>query len=235
MAAVCDGMGGHEGGEIASLLALTAIQDHMTKILPTPQGVREGLAEAMRQANEAIYQRNVEQNRNRYRKMGTTAVAACIVGAELHVASVGDSRIYLISRRQCQQLTVDDDVMNLELSSGRTTLSSLLGNRSGGALTQALGIIATTSLLPAVQSFVLAEDCLILLCSDGLCDGFLIERKWQTALLPLLDQDIEDRAYTLIDLALQELGHDNITFVLLKYLTEQSQSVPTVPDFFSPP
>jgi protein phosphatase len=226
---VCDGMGGHEGGEVASHLAVQSLEEDSSALTLQPLSalqIRQGLADALYRANRQIFELNQEQGRDRYRKMGTTAVAYCLTGPLLHLAHVGDSRIYLIDQHHGQQVTVDDDIANLEISLARTTSSAIRSVASGGALTQALGVIANTALQPTVQTFVLPEDCLVLLCSDGLCDGALIERHWQDALLPLLHQDLQDlndKAQGLIELALRELGHDNITFILLQYSAEQSQ------------
>jgi protein phosphatase len=224
---VCDGMGGHEGGEIASHLAVQSLEEDSKALTLQPLSalqIRQGLADALYRANQQIFELNQQQGRDRYRKMGTTAVAYYLTGPLLHLAHVGDSRIYLIDRHHCQQVTVDDDIANLEISLARTTSSAILSVASGGALTQALGVIANTSLQPTVQTFVLPEDCLVLLCSDGLCDRALVEQHWQDALLPLLHQDLSDKAQGLIELALRELGHDNITFILLQYSAGQSEA-----------
>jgi protein phosphatase len=223
---VCDGMGGHEGGEVASRLAVQSLEEDSKALTLKPLSalqIRQGLADALYRANQQIFELNEQQGRDRYRKMGTTAVAYCLTGPLLHLAHVGDSRIYLIDQHHCQQVTVDDDIANLEISLARTTSSVIRSVASGGALTQALGVIANTSLQPTVQTFVLPEDCLVLLCSDGLCDGALIEQHWQDALLPLLHQDLSDKTQGLIELALRELGHDNITFILLQYSAGQHE------------
>jgi protein phosphatase len=224
---VCDGMGGHEGGEVASNLAVQSLEGDASPLTLQPLSalqIRQGLADALYRANQQIFELNQQQGRDRYRKMGTTAVAYCLTGPLLHLAHVGDSRIYLIDQHHCQQVTVDDDIANLEISLARTTSSAIRSVASGGALTQALGVIANTSLQPTVQTFVLPEDCLVLLCSDGLCDGSLIEQHWQDALLPLLHQDLSDKTQGLIELALRELGHDNITFILLQYSAGQPEA-----------
>lgn len=226
---ICDGMGGHEGGEVASRLAVQSLEEDCKTLTLQPLSalqIRQGIADALYRANQQIFELNEAQGRDRYRKMGTTAVAYCLTGPLLHLAHVGDSRIYLIDQHHCQQVTVDDDIANLEISLARTTSSAIRSVASGGALTQALGVIANTALQPTVQTFVLPEDCLVLLCSDGFFDGALIERHWQDALLPLLHQDLQDlndKTQGLIELALRELGHDNITFILLQYSAEQSQ------------
>ncbi|WP_218082676.1 PP2C family protein-serine/threonine phosphatase [Anthocerotibacter panamensis] len=222
-ALVCDGMGGHDGGEIGSQLALQSLEQRLSQLFyvegtPSARQMRWSLTDSVYQANQAIYDLNRQQGRQHYRRMGTTLVACCLIGPLLHVAHVGDSRVYLIDRQHCQQLTVDDDVANLEVSMARTTSNTVAGMPNSGALTQALGIMAPNALHPTVQTFVLPEDCLVLLCTDGFCDGALVERFWEQALLPLLTQDPRAHDQALIDLALRELGGDNITFILIKYV-----------------
>ncbi len=225
---VCDGMGGHEGGEVASHLAVQSLEEDCKALTLQPLSalqVRQGMADALYRANQQIFELNQQQGRDRYRKMGTTAVAYCLTGPLLHLAHVGDSRIYLMDQHHCQQVTVDDDIANLEISLARTTSSAIRSVASGGALTQALGVVAHTSLQPTVQTFVLPEDCLVLLCSDGFCDGALVEQHWQDALWPLWDQDLNsDKTQGLIELALRELGQDNITFILLQYSVAYPQA-----------
>jgi protein phosphatase len=224
-AVVCDGMGGHEGGEVASALAIESLESILgtlvIRTLPALQ-VRQGLARALFDANQRLYDQNRQQGRRSQRQMGTTIVACCLGGPLLHIAHVGDSRIYLITAEGCQQLTVDDDIANLEVSLARATSSTLPTN--GGNLTQALGVVSADSLQPTVQTFVLPEDCLILLCSDGLCDYDLIEHNWQEKILPLLYEEMAAGAEALLQWAVAETGHDNTTFVILKHRVEAPAS-----------
>lgn len=226
-AVVCDGMGGHEDGEVASALAIESLESVLgtlvIRTLPALQ-VRQGLARALFDANQRVYDQNRQQGRRSQRQMGTTIVACCLGGPLLHIAHVGDSRIYLITPEGCQQLTVDDDIANLEMGLARATSSTLPTN--GGNLTQALGVVSADSLQPTVQTFVLPEDCLILLCSDGLCDYDLIEHNWQEKILPLLYGEMAAGAEALLQWAVAETGHDNTTFVILKHRVEAPASDP---------
>ncbi|AGY59640.1 PP2C family protein-serine/threonine phosphatase [Gloeobacter kilaueensis] len=222
-AVVCDGMGGHEGGRVASSLALSALKQDLLCLSYQCQNleateVRQELKQIAFRAHQRIWAINQRQGRREHRQMGTTAVACLMSGPLLHLLNIGDSRIYLIDRHHCQQISVDDDLLNREVSSARVTRQTLQQTKGCGQLTQALGVIPPIHLQPMVQTFLLPEDCLILLCSDGLSDYDFIERHWQTLLLPLLEkQNLQTAAENLIKLALQKMGHDNITFVLLHY------------------
>ncbi|MBC8124050.1 MAG: protein phosphatase 2C domain-containing protein [Gemmatimonadaceae bacterium] len=219
---VCDGMGGHEGGELASQLALESLQADLISLDQCLDAarIRGRLTEALYRAHSRLWEINLQQGRTHYRRIGTTAVVCYLSGPLLHIAHVGDSRIYLIDREHCQQLTVDDDVANYEVSLAHTTTNAMQQTATGGHLMQALGVVPTEELQPRVQTFVLPEECLVLLCSDGLCDGGLVERFWPSMLAPLLHTELNAGSQALIDLALKELGHDNITFVVIKYLQQ---------------
>jgi protein phosphatase len=217
---ICDGMGGHDGGEIASAMALASLEKDLKSLdlaQMTPTQVRKGMDQAIRVANRQLLETNQKQGRTSYRQMGTTAVAYCLQGALLHIAHVGDSRIYLIDQNHCQQLTVDDDVANLEVSMARTTTNIAQRMSGSGNLTQALGVISMQMIAPSVQTLVLPDDCLVLLCSDGLCDFAFVDKYWQADLRPLIQGDVAVGGQAIIEKALKEMGHDNITAVLVKF------------------
>lgn len=221
-AVVCDGMGGHAGGEVASRIATESIEQDLRSLSTdshlSPALVRRRLDECLQRANQTIFEINRSEQRGGTGQMGTTAVACLIHGPLLHLAHSGDSRAYLITRRHCQQLTVDQDVVNQEIGLARIAGAAAPTLLGGGTLTQAVGILDRPHFRPVARTWVLSEECLILLCTDGLSDGDLIEHRWQDAFVPLLDADLHERADDLIGLALDELGHDNITFVAFKYI-----------------
>lgn len=221
---VCDGMGGHDGGEIASAMALASLEQDLKSLALgqlTPAQVRQHLDLGIRRANQLLVETNQQQGRTSYRQMGTTVVAYCLQGSLLHIAHVGDSRIYLVDQSHCQQLTVDDDVANLEVSMARTTTSAIQQMSGSGNLTQALGVIPMHMIAPSVQTLVLPEDCLVLLCSDGLCDFGFVDKHWQADLQPLIRGDLAAGGRTIIEKALEEMGHDNITAILVKFIESE--------------
>jgi protein phosphatase len=133
---------------------------------------------------QQLWEVNQLQSRRGTRQSGSTVVTSLLTEQLLHIAHVGDCRIYLISHQGCQQLT--DDVANYELGLAHITRNNQLPK--GGHLTQALGVTSNASLEPKVQTFVLTEDCLELLCSDGLCDFNLLECHWRERLLHCSEQ-----------------------------------------------
>lgn len=219
---VCDGIGGHEGGDVASTLAIVTLQQQLQSSLelspplPAPTLIAE-LEQATFAANDAISQQNDSEQRQDRQRMGTTLVMALVSMHELYLTHVGDSRAYRITATECQQVTVDDDLASREVRLGYATYREALQHPGSGSLVQALGMAASNLLHPTVQRFVLDEDCLFLLCSDGLSDNHRVEQHWQTELLPVLQGkvDLETAAKALVELANRKNGHDNVTVGLM--------------------
>lgn len=216
---LCDGMGGHAGGEIASELGVNTLrqyfQEHwITNQLPTEDSIREALF----LANEAIYKLNQQDARSGVGRMGTTLVMLLIQDTQAAVAHVGDSRLYRLTRKRgLEQVTVDHEVGQREITRGLEA-SIAYARPDAYQLTQALGPRDENSINPDVGFFEINEDTLLLLASDGLSDNDLIETHWQTHLEPLLSSgaNLERGVTDLIELANQHNGHDNITGILVR-------------------
>lgn len=234
---VCDGIGGHEGGEVASQLAVQSLKLQIRALLAevtaqnelaTPELMKEQLTAIIRVVNNMIAARNDEQGRESRRRMGTTLVMALQLPQQIHtsegfgnthelyIASVGDSRAYWITPHSCQQLTIDDDVATREARMGRSLYREALRRPDAGALTQALGTRDAEFLRPHVQRFIVEEDGLLLLCSDGLSDNNWVEQSWAEYVQPVLQGQIPLDAVvkSWIDLANQKNGHDNTSIVI---------------------
>ncbi|PZD73701.1 Serine/threonine phosphatase stp [Acaryochloris thomasi RCC1774] len=228
LAVVCDGVGGHDGGEVASAIAIEAMTSHLTQLqqgaLPTDVVIAE-LEAATFQANDLISERNDEEKRQERRRMGTTLVTTLIHNQQAYLTHIGDSRAYLITAVGCYQLTVDDDIASREVRLGYIPYRDALKQPASGSLTQALGMAPSSVLRPTVQRLVLDEDCVILLCSDGLSDYDRVEALWRTEVLPLLRQETDLVTVTkrLIEQANELNGHDNITVALLHCRVDRSR------------
>ncbi|NET60874.1 MAG: serine/threonine-protein phosphatase [Symploca sp. SIO2E6] len=234
---VCDGIGGHEGGEVASKVVVESIKLQVRGLLAelaedpelmTPELVVQQLEAIIRVANNLVASSNDQQARESRRRMGTTIIMALQLpqrvrtkkgmgnAHELYIANVGDSRAYWMTPRYCQQLTVDDDVLTREVRMARSLKVEALARSDAGALTQAMGPKDGEFLHPTVQRFILEEDGLLLLCSDGLSDN-----DWLEELSPDYPRDVfseklsvEAAVESLINLANQKNGHDNTSVVL---------------------
>ncbi|NJM47621.1 MAG: serine/threonine protein phosphatase [Alkalinema sp. RU_4_3] len=222
---VCDGVGGHDGGELASNLAIQQINDQIEVLNNKqyqpyrPYEIVDIIKNAISSANDAICERNDIENRQERQRMGTTTVLALLNYLNVYFAHVGDSRVYRITRSGCYQLSVDDDVASREVRQGNGFYRDLSHYPAAGSLTQALGMNRSIWLRPSIQRFTVAEDCLFLLCSDGLSDFDRIEEFWKQELVPVLDGnlDITDACQRLIEVANTRNGHDNVTVSLVHY------------------
>jgi len=213
---VCDGIGGHQGGDVASHLAIEVVRQQVQSLplesLDSPT-LMTHLEQAVCVANDVISQRNDSENRMERQRMGTTLVMGLVRAHELYITHIGDSRAYRISQWSCRQVTQDDDVASREVRLGYSPYREALQQPSSGSLVQALGMGASSMLHPTVQRFILDEDSLFLLCSDGLSDNDRVEEIWGSTLRPLLigQRELVSVRQELIDIANTRNGHDNVT------------------------
>lgn len=216
---ICDGMGGHAGGEIASALALDVLRKYFATHWRGPQlPPEQTIIEAIRQANQAIYEENQQNERLGSGRMGTTLVMLLLQDTHALVAHVGDSRLYRFSRRLgLQQLTTDHEVGQREIQRG-VEADIAYGRPDAYQLTQALGPRDDGFVVPDIEYLELSEDTLLLLCSDGLSDNDLLETHWHSHVEPLLNpnQGLDEGINALIDLGNRHNGHDNITAIAVR-------------------
>ncbi|NUN64655.1 SpoIIE family protein phosphatase [Pseudanabaena biceps] len=232
LAIVCDGLGGHEGGEVASSLAIKTLEQQIKTLLNqaendpdfSAQGFIAQLEMATRVVNNQIVAINDQQNRQAQQRMGTTLVMAVMprpmgqMSNEVYVVHVGDSRLYCVTKDNLRQVTLDDDVATRETTLGYNFYAYSSQRIDGGALIQALGTRGSEMLVPRVQRFFIDEDCLLLLCSDGLSDFERVEQIYQDYLLPVITEgkSLKQSSQDLIDQANHLNGHDNITVALMR-------------------
>ncbi|MEH2179965.1 protein phosphatase 2C domain-containing protein [Nostoc sp.] len=225
LAIVCDGIGGHEGGNVASNLAIETIQQQVQQLTKVPYDhidpslLLNDLDKAVAMANDKISQRNDGENRQGRQRMGTTLVMALPVAHEMYITHVGDSRAYWITRHGCYQVTLDDDVASREVRLGYAIYREAVQQSAAGSLVQALGMGSSTSLHPTSGRFMLDEDAVFLLTSDGLSDFDRVEEYWETEILPILvgEANIATVANRLVEIANTKNGHDNVTVALVHY------------------
>ena len=215
---VCDGMGGHAAGEVASAMAVESLQKYFATHWQSELPARDTIESGILLANEALYQTNIDNARFGSGRMGTTLVMALVQDTKLAIAHVGDSRIYRLSRKQgLEQLTLDHEVGQREINRG-VEPDIAYGRPDSYQLTQALGPRDNSGVRPDIQSVEITEDCLLLLCSDGLSDNNFIEENWLKHLKPLISSEanLQEGLFKLVNLANEHNGHDNITAVLLR-------------------
>lgn len=205
--AVADGMGGHQGGEVASRLAVQRLKETLSA--PSGRPWREGLLVGALAAHDRI--RDQAEADARLLGMGTTLTAAVIDAPWLAWAHIGDSRAYIWRGGSLRQLTEDHSLVHELVREGRLAESEAMRHPQRNVLTRALG----TAELPEVDSgeLELKSGDWILLTTDGLTAVVAIEE-----LAAELRQDARpnDVARRLVDLANERGGADNITVVIAR-------------------
>jgi serine/threonine protein phosphatase PrpC len=205
--AVADGMGGHRGGQIASRLAIEALEETFSAD-PTA----DGLVEAVRAANRAVWEQ--AETDPELHGMGTTIAAAARVtdsGKEqLVVVNVGDSRVYLLRAGRLSRLSSDHSLVADLVRSGAIDETDARTHPERHILTQALGVAPDVE--PHVAHADLARGDRLLLCSDGLFSEIGDDEITGT----LADvADPHEAADQLVQLAKDHGGNDNITAVVI--------------------
>ena len=241
---VCDGLGGHSQGEVASYLVVESLKLQIQVFLAeinkereilSPDIIKEQLATIVRVSNNLIYARNQLQKRLSTRRIGTTLVMALQLpqmvfnanSHEVYLVNVGNSRAYWLTLNSCQELTVDDDVATQEVLLGKKLYRQALQSPYGGKLTQALGIKDGEDLSLRIERFILSEDGILLLCSDGLSDYGFLGKNWQKFAKESMTGQVslENAVKSLLALARIENGHDNISLVATLYRVSPQDSV----------
>lgn len=209
-AVVCDGMGGANGGYYASNTAVGAFSHGMDisfEGLKSKQ-IENVMCEAVKNANQSVYKTSLEQPE--LSGMGTTLVAAVVLGDSAHIVHVGDSRAYLIGGDKISRLTTDHSVVQQLVELGQITEEEARVHPEKNMITRAVGVKEDVS--ADAGSVKLRKNDAILLCSDGLSN--LVEEEEMRDIVATTPH--EEAAELLISLALSRGGADNITAVIIK-------------------
>jgi protein phosphatase len=214
--AVADGMGGAAAGEVASALAVEALDNgfHHAGSPPTA----DVLIQAAQAANRAVWD-EAEANPE-MRGMGTTLVAIALVeGPELAIINIGDSRLYVLHDHELRQITYDHNLVAEMVAEGRITPAEAEVHPRRNIMTRALGVEPEVPIDLFVEEAVPGDR--YLLCSDGLPrevhDGLITS---------LLDRfaDPQEAARELVDEANRRGGNDNITVVVVDVVDDDGAS-----------
>lgn len=210
-AVVCDGMGGNVGGNIASSTAVKSISERITTAYRenmSSSSIKNLLVTAITNANYEIY--DMAEANPELTGMGTTVVAAIIDNRDLYVAHAGDSRAYVVTKSSIRQITKDHSVVQKMLENGEITEAEALRHPSKNLITRALGV--DESLRVDFTEETATEKSMLLLCTDGLTNYVTDEDIHRT----ILEGRHSDFAGTLVDLANEHGGGDNITVVAVE-------------------
>ena len=212
VAVVCDGMGGHVGGQIASHTAVDAIKNFLlSRYFDNPQ---EAIVAACDAANQAILQKTRE--RPELNGMGSTCVMLIVRNGKVYIGSVGDSRVYLIRSKKIHQLTKDQSYVQMLVDLGEISKEQAEHHPRKNEITNALG-------LPSMQPATVLEtpinpeagDC-FLLCSDGL-SGMVSDEEIARVVSSQSTMSQKMRVDALIERARKHGGLDNITCQIVEF------------------
>jgi serine/threonine protein phosphatase PrpC len=200
-----DGMGGHSAGEVASHTAVELVRRHYYS--DTTHDVGTSLVRAFRLANRAIYEQ--AQSDPSKSGMGTTLVAAVVLGRKVYIANIGDSRAYLINERGITQITEDHSWVAEQMRAGLLTKEEARRHPQRNVVTRALGSKPSVDI--DLFEGEIQEGDVLLLCSDGLT-GYVEDPELASI---AMEHRPEQAARLLVDQANARGGSDNISVVVV--------------------
>lgn len=209
-AVVCDGMGGANGGNIASAMAVKTISEQISSSYRSGMGansVRTMLESAIYAANSNIFE--MAQSVDTLAGMGTTVVAAVVIGNTAYIAHAGDSRAYLFNPDGLVQITRDHSVVQNLVEAGKITVDQAKNHPHKNVITRALGV--DERIIIDYNEIKLSENDVILICTDGLTN-FIEQQDIYTVMKTCSFYEYPDK---LIELANKGGGGDNITVVIM--------------------
>lgn len=212
-AVVCDGMGGANGGAVASDIAADIVAKRIT-VAEKSSDLKYVLLSAIDAANIAVYDKSREVDS--LEGMGTTIVAAVVRDGTLYLAHAGDSRAYLFNGTELEQITRDHSVVQELLESGELTPDQALTYPNKNLITRALGVAA--ELEADYTEYYLPKDYSILLCTDGVTN--LVTG---SELAGFMEKPPDEAVKSIIALAVERGGTDNATAVVISGSSMEGQ------------
>lgn len=205
---LCDGMGGHKAGEIASQMVCDDIIENYQNrpSFQDREDIQNWIVTSIHHAHQKVQMKSHESPE--YEGMGTTIALVLCIDDMAYISHVGDSRVYWINNGLIQ-LTKDDTLVNVLVDSGTISQAEARIHPQKNILLQAVGV--SDSLNPSfIEKHI--ENGLLLVCSDGLYNSLSDE---QIVQILYSQEDIQKKAYQLIENANQYGGQDNISFALI--------------------
>ena len=207
-AVVCDGMGGANGGNVASETAVKVIRDKLTSgyhIGMNDNSVKNLIVSAIEAANMTLF--SMARNNEELSGMGTTVVLAVRNIDTLYISNVGDSRIYIVSDSGITQVTTDHSVVQIMLDRGEISPEEAKDHPKKNVITRALGVDPDVRIDYSQEQ--LNENDIVLLCTDGLTN--YVDDETILEICRTVDKyKIADK---LVELANENGGGDNVTVV----------------------
>lgn len=208
---LADGMGGYNGGEIASSLATNSarsyIEENFNNIIPTVENIKDLIKKAMDYANKIVYEKSKENEE--LEQMGTTLEICIMYGNKVYIGHIGDSRIYRIRKNIIRRITTDHSYVETLVQDGTITREEAFYHPKKNMLIKALG--CTDEIEPdiTVKGFIPGDK--ILMCSDGLTN--MLQEK---EIYNIVSENIENACSMLVERANKLGGYDNITVIIVQ-------------------
>lgn len=209
---VADGMGGHKAGEYASRFTVEKIVEELSASQQTKPVA--AIRDALVTANRLLIREAKEDSAKS--GMGTTVVAATIIGTHLHVANVGDSRLYVTDHEAIRQITRDHSLVEEMVRLGEMNKAEAKDHPDKNIITRAIGV--TTDLIVDFFEVELRPGDTVLMCSDGLTN--MVDDEEIRAIIAEKN-NVKEKAERLIETANEHGGKDNITVVLVEPFSEE--------------
>ena len=208
---LADGMGGYNGGEIASKLAIQSaknyIENNFKEIEKDKDSIIQLIGSSIEYANMVVYEKAKENKE--LSGMGTTLEVCLIYNNRAFIGHVGDSRIYRIRKEFMRKLTQDHSYVQKLVKDGTITQEEAAHHPQKNMLTRALGCNAFVEPDVMVKGFL--KDDILVMCSDGLTNMVKTEIIYQEA-----SKNIEQAPKELVRIANENGGKDNVTVVIIK-------------------
>ena len=212
--AISDGMGGYEGGEIASLITVKYISAHYDEFIEKSKKSKENITKFIKKLNN--YACSEAEKMSEVANMGATLCGIVSLGDSIYCFNVGDSRLYKYSDRTLTQITVDNTEGQRLLDLGLLSADEVKDFPKKKAIYKYIG--KATELIPDVYEIKkLSKGDLLLLCSDGLSD--VLTREEIQDVLSKQNIVTEDKGKFLTEMAVERnMGAgDNITLIIMEY------------------
>ncbi len=209
-AVVCDGMGGAQSGGVASEIAANTVFDRITlnyRNDADDNSIRNTLITSLTAANTLVYEKAKEDDDKK--GMGTTCIGALINKDKAYIASVGDSRAYLLDENGISQITNDHTIVEILYEQGKIEKDDKNKHEMSHIITKAIG--TEPDIDPDYFELELKENSIILICSDGLTNYCSDELIYSYVYNKELEKSLND----LINYAKDKGGKDNITVAII--------------------
>lgn len=209
---VCDGMGGANGGNVASLVAVGAISANMDRNYDPNKpnsSIHNLITTAVINANALVYQKSKQSPD--LAGMGTTVVLTVIKDDMAYIAHVGDSRAYHINENTIRQITKDHTMVQYLIENGEITVEEAKDHPKKHLITRAVGVEETVSV--DYNELEIQKGDKILVCSDGLSN---LVNEYEILSVVSEHASLSDAVDTLISLANERGGNDNVTVVIME-------------------